>query len=1280
MSGRGRARGRGSYSSPKRSSYPRRPIPQPPRRVVLRQRSRSRSRSRSPAERDAPSEEKPADGKESSSAALETKLEGCQGSDVRCIVLIEIPEQPSDPHLQPIVPQLLFSPLPDAVFVCVIVPRNRKFNFQPICDECKRTIKGELTSSDKGNRILIRFRESSRTEIRKKVVTALTSKVSASQLLFYCGTNSKAAKTALPTGKEFHVIPFSKIAGKTVEESPSEKAASEPPKEAGEKKEPENNAETKEETDDSSKEGKEGEEEEEATEESSVLDSQLFLAYINDILKQENETTNLSFPPFPPPLPALDQACSRAQDFIRRNLPTGKLPKTKEQLASAIKGMCEIQLPFNAEPVLKEVIRRGWVFPCPTCRQVCFSYNKEKEDRKRNAMALQHRVDGSVEIPQVVLDWLSNHNLHMCVTKWQHVANQLTALRKKVRVDSNEVVKILENSNLISDPPPEPVVEDAPKTSKFGASAKPKTTRGSPSDTPDLPANTESKSTETENPDNLLWNVPSGHLPVPDDSWQPIPRPQIQRPRWEPQRQMSGRVPRPPPPFASDFPPVGPLVTPTDPSRFALRARRFGISPMDMPLPPPPALDEPFPPPPALPFNIPPSLISAYGIREPPSLHPPIPVDPPSFLRRPRLQVPPYLRQPMQAIPGMPPSIRPQMPPPFRMRRPRVPIGHPSLEVLPSFVQPRDRLQYNPESLLDIPMEAPVEETKAETEASLKSSFADFGLRGKLVRALSLQGFDKPSQTQQIISKMIDGWPEYCPPVIQGPGGSGKTLAYLVPILHKLSPKKNLCQALIITPTRELASQVHDVASKIAANLSEVKVVLLTGGDSVPRKVILRTLLRFTKIQLISGHVVVGTPGRVKHMLNNRLLFLSFQAAVVYDEFDLMIQDYKFNELRRLLEDLSKGPVIFVGTTVSNAKNYVFEPSTVPTKDLIPESIEHKVVLCPNEEEMPTSLLHFLHSNSSRFSSCIIFCSVKNADFLPEKIKQDAGFSYAALHGSMAQTSRRTALEEFRSGKAVLLLCTDDAARGLDIPTVGLVVNYGVAPTRTHYIHRACRTGRFGRPGLCATLCVGDVLPTLAQVTFGLRRGLPSDPPAALAAARASQEAMLAEIPKRIEEAKARVKNSFKKPTTDELDKELDQWAVHKESASDSKLEPSVKAKKPSPAPKKVDEDPDNADLFGEDEPEAELVQGTPGEKEDPLAGFDLFDDDDEDDHKPKEPREEKPKIPEPDSEDESSNLGLFDEEIDSKPTKGKKPEPKPAPVSHDIEEETETFDFGLFD
>ncbi|MEI7632528.1 MAG: DEAD/DEAH box helicase [bacterium] len=347
-----------------------------------------------------------------------------------------------------------------------------------------------------------------------------------------------------------------------------------------------------------------------------------------------------------------------------------------------------------------------------------------------------------------------------------------------------------------------------------------------------------------------------------------------------------------------------------------------------------------------------------------------------------------------------------------------------------------------------------------ELRYTAQHSFADFDVHPLIKKNLAIKGYETPSPIQdQSIPLGLEGKD------IIGIAntGTGKTAAFAIPVLNKLMNNKQSA-VLIVAPTRELAEQIEDEFRSIAKT-SGLTGALLIGGSSMSRQ------LRDLKTR---PRVVVGTPGRIKDHIERGTLNLSNFDSVVLDEVDRMLDMGFMPDMRFILQKLSPVRQSFFFSATFDAKvrgiisEFSNEPVTVSVKTGDTADNVHQNIVQYNGREDKMSKLHdtLLQGESSKF---IVFEDTKHQ---VEKLGIELnarGFKAESIHGGKSQGQRQRALRAFKENKVTVLVATDVAARGIDVPDVTHVINFSTPQSYEDYVHRIGRAGRAGRIGHALT-------------------------------------------------------------------------------------------------------------------------------------------------------------------------------------------------------------------
>ena len=337
-------------------------------------------------------------------------------------------------------------------------------------------------------------------------------------------------------------------------------------------------------------------------------------------------------------------------------------------------------------------------------------------------------------------------------------------------------------------------------------------------------------------------------------------------------------------------------------------------------------------------------------------------------------------------------------------------------------------------------------------------SFSELGLSAPVLEALNSIGYETPSPIQaEMIPFVLEGRDV----LGQAQTGTGKTAAFALPILSQIDTKIKTPQVLVLAPTRELAIQVAEAFQKYAAKMKGFHVLPIYGGQDA------RGQIR----QLERGvHVVVGTPGRVMDLIRRKSLKLNALKTLVLDEADEMLRMGFIDDVEWIMEQIPEERQIALFSATMPApihkitKKYLDNPKEIfiKVKTATASTITQRYWMVSGHHKLD-ALTRILEAEP--FDAMIIFVRTKNATTeLADKLEA-RGYSAAAINGDIAQNQREKTVENLKRKKIDILIATDVAARGLDVPRISHVINYDVPYDTETYIHRIGRTGRAGREG-----------------------------------------------------------------------------------------------------------------------------------------------------------------------------------------------------------------------
>jgi ATP-dependent RNA helicase DeaD len=337
-------------------------------------------------------------------------------------------------------------------------------------------------------------------------------------------------------------------------------------------------------------------------------------------------------------------------------------------------------------------------------------------------------------------------------------------------------------------------------------------------------------------------------------------------------------------------------------------------------------------------------------------------------------------------------------------------------------------------------------------------SFADLGLPPTMLKALEALGYETPSPIQAAAIPALLGGHDI---IGQAQTGTGKTAAFALPLLARIDPQRPGPQVLVLTPTRELAIQVAEAFQRYAHGMPGFHVVPIYGGQAMGQQL----------HQLRRGvHVVVGTPGRVMDHLNRETLSLANLSALVLDEADEMLRMGFIDDVQWILEHTpaTRQTALFSATMPEAiravAQRHLKQPREIKIK------AKTSTVEAVRQRYWQVGGLHKLDALTrilevEEIDAVLIFVRTKTATVeLADKLEA-RGYACAALNGDMNQAQREKTIEQLKNEELDIVIATDVAARGLDVPRISHVVNYDIPHDIEGYVHRIGRTGRAGRTG-----------------------------------------------------------------------------------------------------------------------------------------------------------------------------------------------------------------------
>lgn len=351
--------------------------------------------------------------------------------------------------------------------------------------------------------------------------------------------------------------------------------------------------------------------------------------------------------------------------------------------------------------------------------------------------------------------------------------------------------------------------------------------------------------------------------------------------------------------------------------------------------------------------------------------------------------------------------------------------------------------------------------TSSQIEYSPKHRFIDFPFKEALHANIRAKGYETPSAIQdQAIPYIIDGKDI----IGLADTGSGKTAAFLLPIINKLYIDRSPLSVIILAPTRELAQQIDDQFRTFTHGM-KLYSALLVGGVRIDRQI--AQLRR-------RPHAIIATPGRTMDLIKRKELTLDDVSTFVLDEADCMLDMGFINDIRKISEWIpSSRQTLFFSATIAPqirqlTETFLHDPAKVSVKTAdTNENVDQNIVKANSKEEKIEKLFDML--SHEEFEKVLLFGETKHGvQRLSDKLNEQ-GVKSVAIHGDKTQSQRQTALKSFKNNESRVMVATDVAARGLDIPNVSHVINFDQPATYEDYVHRIGRTGRAGATGKALT-------------------------------------------------------------------------------------------------------------------------------------------------------------------------------------------------------------------
>lgn len=342
-------------------------------------------------------------------------------------------------------------------------------------------------------------------------------------------------------------------------------------------------------------------------------------------------------------------------------------------------------------------------------------------------------------------------------------------------------------------------------------------------------------------------------------------------------------------------------------------------------------------------------------------------------------------------------------------------------------------------------------------------TFDELKIDQRLIKALEKHGITEPTKVQESVIKLMLDKKDV---MAKSQTGSGKTMAYLLPVFMAVDTSLRSTQAIILTPTHELASQVHNEAEFLSKNTDmNVKSALIIGGANITRQI-----ERLKE----KPQIVIGSAGRIFDLIKKRKIQAHTVKVLVIDEADRMLDDANIDGVRQVIKTTlkdSRQTVILSAsldnTTINRAKEFMREPVMAKGTDDIPEGIKHYYITCERRDKIVQ--VRKIMAGLKPKKVMLFINNQQETDELVEKL-QFHGLSVGGIYGAAKKNERRKAIDDFRSGRINMLISSDITARGMDFEDVDMVINLDIPEEPIFYQHRAGRTGRGGKEGIVISL------------------------------------------------------------------------------------------------------------------------------------------------------------------------------------------------------------------
>ncbi len=345
----------------------------------------------------------------------------------------------------------------------------------------------------------------------------------------------------------------------------------------------------------------------------------------------------------------------------------------------------------------------------------------------------------------------------------------------------------------------------------------------------------------------------------------------------------------------------------------------------------------------------------------------------------------------------------------------------------------------------------------------IQMTFEELKIDQRLIKALEKRGITEPTDVQESVIKLMLDKKDV---IAKSQTGSGKTLAYLLPVFMAVDTALRSTQAIILTPTHELAVQVHNEAEFLSRNTGmDIRSALIIGGANITRQI-----ERLKE----KPQIVIGSTGRIYDLIKKHKIQAHTVKIMVIDEADRMLDDDNIDGVRKVIKTTlkdSRQTVILSAslgnTAISRAKEFMHEPVMAKGADDMPAGIEHYYIICQRRDKIVQ--VRKIMAGLKPKKVMLFINNQQETDEMVEKLRFH-GLLAGGIYGAAKKNERRKAIEDFRSGRINMLISSDITARGMDFEDVDMVINIDIPEEPIFYQHRAGRTGRGGKKGVVISL------------------------------------------------------------------------------------------------------------------------------------------------------------------------------------------------------------------